>query len=180
MREAPERALRAHSLVQLEAEASQDAILSQMVFDYYASGADCEEALRDNRASFARFKLLPRMLRDVSYVNMAVNLFGALSACSRALTGSTGAEPIRFACRLFLLGSASKQPIQVASAARSAWLPSAQPHTIMRQGCMHGCCAHQLHSAAAAAPDAAVCNLGSRHIHCIMSANDLMHNIATA
>lgn len=64
------------SLVQLEGEAASDGQLSQMVYDYYASGADCQATLEDNRASFARYKLLPRMLRDVSTVDMTTSLFG--------------------------------------------------------------------------------------------------------
>ena len=66
------------SLVQLEREASSDGRLSQMVYDYYASGSDCQETLADNRASFARYKLLPRMLRDVSSVDMSTSVVGAL------------------------------------------------------------------------------------------------------
>jgi isopentenyl diphosphate isomerase/L-lactate dehydrogenase-like FMN-dependent dehydrogenase len=73
-----ERVLAIRSLVQLEDEACDDANLSEMVLGYYASGADCETTLHDNRASYARFKLLPRMLRDVSLIDMRVELFGTL------------------------------------------------------------------------------------------------------
>ncbi len=41
--------------------------LSPMALDYYASGAWDEVTLRENRAAFARYKLRPRMLVDVSH-----------------------------------------------------------------------------------------------------------------
>jgi (S)-2-hydroxy-acid oxidase len=68
--------LHVRSLVQLEQEASSDGLLSQMVYDYYSSGADCETTLRDNRQSYSRFKIIPRMMRDVSHVDMVISLLG--------------------------------------------------------------------------------------------------------
>ncbi len=50
--------------------------LSQMVLDYYSSGAGDEITLRDNRAAFARIKLRPRMLIDVSDRNLTTKVLG--------------------------------------------------------------------------------------------------------
>ncbi|AFZ22735.1 alpha-hydroxyacid dehydrogenase, FMN-dependent L-lactate dehydrogenase [Cylindrospermum stagnale PCC 7417] len=50
--------------------------LSQMSFDYYSSGAGDEVTLQDNRAAFARVKLRPRMLVDVSDRNLTTNILG--------------------------------------------------------------------------------------------------------
>jgi 4-hydroxymandelate oxidase len=50
--------------------------LSQMAWDYYASGAWDEITLRDNRAAFERYKLYPRMLVDVSQRNLSTTLLG--------------------------------------------------------------------------------------------------------
>jgi 4-hydroxymandelate oxidase len=50
--------------------------LSQMVWDYYASGAWDEITLRDNRAAFERYKLYPRMLVDVSQRDLSTTLLG--------------------------------------------------------------------------------------------------------
>lgn len=72
--------LQASSLVQLENEFSEQSMLQQMVLDYYRSGADCEDTLKDNRTVFSRFKLLPRMLRDVSHIDMTCNILGTLLA----------------------------------------------------------------------------------------------------
>eukprot|EP00588_Corethron_pennatum_P015674 CAMPEP_0194275444 /NCGR_PEP_ID=MMETSP0169-20130528/8273_1 /TAXON_ID=218684 /ORGANISM="Corethron pennatum, Strain L29A3" /LENGTH=375 /DNA_ID=CAMNT_0039018905 /DNA_START=146 /DNA_END=1273 /DNA_ORIENTATION=+ len=42
------------------------AVLPRNALDYYRSGADQMLSLQDNRDAFARYRLLPRMLRDVS------------------------------------------------------------------------------------------------------------------
>ncbi|XP_067311025.1 hydroxyacid oxidase 1 [Pseudorasbora parva] len=51
-------------------------ILPKSVFDYYFSGADEQETLRDNVAAFARWRLYPRVLRDVSAVDMSTTVLG--------------------------------------------------------------------------------------------------------
>lgn len=50
--------------------------LSQMALDYYISGAGDEITLRDNRAAFERVKLRPRMLVDVSEINLTTSVLG--------------------------------------------------------------------------------------------------------
>ena len=50
--------------------------LSQMALDYYASGAWDEITLADNRAAYARYKLRPRMLVDVSQRNLTTKILG--------------------------------------------------------------------------------------------------------
>jgi 4-hydroxymandelate oxidase len=50
--------------------------LHQMTFDYYAGGAGDELTLKDNVEAYDRIKLRPKMLVDVSQLNMSVELFG--------------------------------------------------------------------------------------------------------
>lgn len=50
--------------------------LPRAVFDYVDGGADEEITLRANREAFARHQLHPRLLRDVSVVEMSGELFG--------------------------------------------------------------------------------------------------------
>jgi len=50
--------------------------LSGMALDYYNSGAGDEMTLRDNRAAFERVKLRPRMLVDVSAINLSTSVLG--------------------------------------------------------------------------------------------------------
>jgi lactate 2-monooxygenase len=46
-------------------------------FAYVAGGAGREETMRANRAAFERWRIVPRMLRDVSRRDTSVTLFGA-------------------------------------------------------------------------------------------------------
>ena len=50
--------------------------LPTMAFDYYASGAQDEITLRDNRAAYDRIKLLYHVLTDVKERNLSTELFG--------------------------------------------------------------------------------------------------------
>jgi lactate 2-monooxygenase len=43
---------------------------------YVAAGAGTEDTLRENRAAFGRWRIVPRMLRDVSRRDLSVELFG--------------------------------------------------------------------------------------------------------
>ena len=45
-------------------------------FAYVAAGAGNEATLRANRAAFERWRIVPRMLRDVSERDTSVELFG--------------------------------------------------------------------------------------------------------
>jgi isopentenyl diphosphate isomerase/L-lactate dehydrogenase-like FMN-dependent dehydrogenase len=45
-------------------------------FAYVAAGAGSEETLRANRAAFERWRIVPRMLRDVSERDTSIDLFG--------------------------------------------------------------------------------------------------------
>ncbi len=47
------------------------------VWDYFSGGANDEITLRENRAAFARIQLRPRMLVDVSRIEMATTLLGS-------------------------------------------------------------------------------------------------------
>ncbi len=50
--------------------------LSQMAYDFYASGANDEITLRENRAAYERILLLPRVLVDVSVRDMSTTVLG--------------------------------------------------------------------------------------------------------
>src|SRR5260370_7673937 len=59
----------------LEAKAKE--ILAPRAYDYVAGGAGGEDTMRANREAFYRWRILPRMLRDVSKRDLSVELFGA-------------------------------------------------------------------------------------------------------
>ncbi|XP_029016038.1 hydroxyacid oxidase 1 [Betta splendens] len=51
-------------------------ILPKAVYDYYRSGANEQSTLADNEAAFNRWHLVPRVLRDVSTVDLSVSVLG--------------------------------------------------------------------------------------------------------
>jgi len=64
------------NLLELERKASE--LLPQTAYDYYASGANDEITLRENRVAYERITLLPRMLVDVSKRHMGTTALGEL------------------------------------------------------------------------------------------------------
>ncbi len=63
------------SLSLLEQKAKE--LLSPPAFDYVAGGASGEDTMRANREAFYRWRIVPRMLRDVSQRDLSVELLGA-------------------------------------------------------------------------------------------------------
>lgn len=55
--------------------------LSKEALDYYRSGADEEITLKANIESFKKWKILPRFLRDVSSINMKLEVYGDKVLC---------------------------------------------------------------------------------------------------
>lgn len=60
----------------LEYEEYARAYLPKNAFDYYASGADDMVTLKENREAFKRLILQPRVLRDVSNMDISTTLLG--------------------------------------------------------------------------------------------------------
>ncbi|XP_003215389.1 2-Hydroxyacid oxidase 1 isoform X1 [Anolis carolinensis] len=52
------------------------AFLGKSVYDYYKSGADEQQTLAENVAAFSRLKLYPRMLKDVSSLDLSTSVLG--------------------------------------------------------------------------------------------------------
>uniref|UniRef100_A0A0D6QWV6 FMN hydroxy acid dehydrogenase domain-containing protein n=1 Tax=Araucaria cunninghamii TaxID=56994 RepID=A0A0D6QWV6_ARACU len=51
-------------------------VLPKMIYDFYAGGAEDEWTLRDNIAAFQRIRLRPRILVDVSQVDLSTTILG--------------------------------------------------------------------------------------------------------
>ncbi|ELT87638.1 hypothetical protein CAPTEDRAFT_3947 [Capitella teleta] len=51
-------------------------VLPRNAFDYYRSGANDQSTLKDNVAAFKRWKLAPRVLRDVSCLDLSTTILG--------------------------------------------------------------------------------------------------------
>jgi 4-hydroxymandelate oxidase len=65
---------RPHNIAAYEARAQQ--VLPRAVYDYYAGGAEDETTLAANRSAYGRYMLRPRVMVDVSSIDMSVHLFG--------------------------------------------------------------------------------------------------------
>ncbi|MBD2307960.1 alpha-hydroxy-acid oxidizing protein [Chroococcidiopsis sp. FACHB-1243] len=66
--------------------------LSQMAWDYYASGAWDEVTLKENRIAFNRYRLHPRMLVDVSQRDLSTTILG------QSLSAPILIAPMAFQC----------------------------------------------------------------------------------
>jgi lactate 2-monooxygenase len=78
-------------MVELEARAR--AVLSPQAYSYVASGASSGDTVRANVAAFRRWRIVPRMLRDVADRDLSVDLFGARLA-SPVLLSPVGVQSI--------------------------------------------------------------------------------------
>jgi lactate 2-monooxygenase len=119
------------SLFLLEQKAKE--MLSPPAFDYLAGGASGEDTVRANRDAFYRWRIVPRMLRDVSQRDLSVELFG-VHLPAPVILGPVGVQGIlhadgelasaRVGAALglpFTLSTASSRPIEeVAQAADGA------------------------------------------------------------
>lgn len=66
----------ARPLAPEELEAQARAVLPPQAYVYVAGGAGREDTVRANRDAFLRWRILPRLLRDVSRRDLGVNLLG--------------------------------------------------------------------------------------------------------
>ena len=72
---AEERCALPFDMAELEARAK--AVLSPQAYSYVASGASSGDTVRANAAAFRRWRIVPRMLRDVAERDLSVDLLGA-------------------------------------------------------------------------------------------------------
>jgi lactate 2-monooxygenase len=79
------------SLTQLEEKARE--VLSAPAFDYVGGGAGGEDTVRANREAFYRWRIVPRMLCDVTQRDLQVDLFGA-ALPAPVLLGPVGVQGI--------------------------------------------------------------------------------------
>ena len=59
-----------------EYERYAQSVLPKNAFDYYASGSNDMITLRENRDAFARLRLMPKILVDVSSINIETTILG--------------------------------------------------------------------------------------------------------
>ena len=71
---ADDDARRFNNLEELEAKAKP--FVPAGAYSYYIAGADTQTTLRDNLTVYARYRLLPKALTDVSVVSTEITLLG--------------------------------------------------------------------------------------------------------
>ena len=79
------------AIEQLEAKARQ--ALRPEAWDYVAGGAGSEDTVRANREAFRRWRIVPRMLRDVSERDISIELLG-MRLPGPVLLGPVGVQSI--------------------------------------------------------------------------------------
>lgn len=118
------------SLALLEQKAKE--ALDPRAYDYVAGGAGGEDTMRSNLEAFYRWRIVPRMLRNVSVTDMSIELLGA-KLPAPVLLGPVGVQGIvhaeaelatgRAAAALglpFVLSTVSSQPIEKVAQAMGA------------------------------------------------------------
>lgn len=80
--------------------------LPRAIFDFFDGGAEDEVTLRANRAAFERVRLLPRVLVDVSIVDLKTEILGKTSSLPLAIAPTGGISAGRAGAELALARAA--------------------------------------------------------------------------
>jgi hypothetical protein len=110
-----------------ELEGLAKAKLPKMVYDYYAGGANSQWTVAENRAAFSRYRLLPRVLVDVSQLNTGTSILGG-----RRLPRS---QQLCGVCVAVCVITAGPQAAAPGCQAGAAWSNSAALVQVTRRGC---------------------------------------------
>jgi (S)-mandelate dehydrogenase len=80
--------------------------LPRAIFDFFDGGAEDEVTLRDNRAAFERVRLLPKVLVDVSTINLQTDFLGKTASLPLAIAPTGGISAGRAGAELALARAA--------------------------------------------------------------------------
>lgn len=80
--------------------------LPRAIFDFLDGGAEDEVTLRENRAAFERIRLLPKVLVDVSAVDLKTDFFGKTASLPLAIAPTGGISAGRAGAELALARAA--------------------------------------------------------------------------
>jgi (S)-mandelate dehydrogenase len=91
------------------------------IFDFFDGGAEDETTLRENRAAFERIRLLPKVLVDVSSVDLNAELFGKAASMPLAIAPTGGISAGRAGAELILARAAKAAGVPFTMATPSAF-----------------------------------------------------------
>jgi (S)-mandelate dehydrogenase len=95
--------------------------LPRAIFDFFDGGAEDEVTLRENRAAFARVRLLPKVLVDVAKVDTTVSLFNKTANLPLAIAPTGGISAGRYGAELILARTAKAWGVPFTMATPSAF-----------------------------------------------------------
>src|SRR5689334_6570897 len=95
--------------------------LPRAIFDFFDGGAEDEVTLRENRAAFERVRLLPRVLVNVSKVDMSADLLGARATLPLAIAPTGGISAGRAGAELALARAAKSYGVPFTLASPAAF-----------------------------------------------------------
>src|SRR3954463_7412839 len=95
--------------------------LPRAIFDFFDGGAEDETTLRDNRAAFERVRLLPKVLVDVSSVDLKTELLGKTASMPLAIAPTGGISAGRAGAELILARAAKAFGVPFTMATPSAF-----------------------------------------------------------
>ena len=95
--------------------------LPRAIFDFFDGGAEDETTLRDNCAAFQRVRLLPKVLVDVSAIDLKTEIFGRTANLPLAIAPTGGISAGRFGAELMLARAAKALGVPFTMATPSAF-----------------------------------------------------------
>ena len=95
--------------------------LPRAIFDFFDGGAEDEVTLRENRAAFARVRLLPKVLVNVAKVDTTVSLFNKTANLPLAIAPTGGISAGRYGAELILARAAKAWGVPFTMATPSAF-----------------------------------------------------------
>src|SRR5437868_6092358 len=95
--------------------------LPRAIFDFFDGGAEDETTLRDNRAAFERIRLLPKVLVDVSSIDLKTDLLGKTASMPLAIAPTGGISAGRAGAELILARAAKAFGVPFTMATPSAF-----------------------------------------------------------
>ena len=95
--------------------------LPRAIFDFFDGGAEDETTLRDNCAAFQRVRLLPKVLVDVSAIDLKTEIFGRTANLPLAIAPTGGISAGRFGAELMLARAAKAAGVPFTMATPSAF-----------------------------------------------------------
>src|SRR3954469_5829786 len=95
--------------------------LPRAIFDFFDGGAEDETTLRGNRAAFERIRLLPKVLVDVSSIDLKTQLLGKTANMPLAIAPTGGISAGRAGAELILARAAKAFGVPFTMATPSAF-----------------------------------------------------------